>query len=55
MRFMKALFIEHDYVSLGGPIWRAFEKRGYEVHRFLIVPQEKYHEPNVRVEFPNFA
>jgi len=55
MRFMKALFIEHDYVSLGGPIWRAFEKRGYEVHRFLIVPQEKYHEPNVTVEFPNFA
>ena len=24
----RALFIEHDHVSLGGPIWRAFEARG---------------------------
>jgi len=36
---MRALFIEHDYVSLGGPVWRAFKKRGYEIERFLIVPK----------------
>ncbi|NDF57344.1 MAG: aminotransferase, partial [Actinobacteria bacterium] len=28
---MRALFIEHDHVSKGGPIWRAFEKHGYEI------------------------
>ena len=50
----RALFIEHDYVSLGGPVWRAFEKRGYEIERFLIVPKDKFYEPNVVVEFPDF-
>jgi len=50
----RALFIEHDYVSLGGPVWRAFEKRGYQIERFLIVPKDKFHEPNVVVEFPDF-
>jgi GMP synthase-like glutamine amidotransferase len=50
----RALFIEHDYVSLGGPVWRAFKKRGYEIERFLIVPKDKYHTPNVVVEFPDF-
>jgi GMP synthase-like glutamine amidotransferase len=52
---MRALFIEHDHVSLGGPIWRAFEARGYEIERFLIIPEEKYSTPNVTVEFPDFS
>ena len=51
---MRALFIEHDHVSLGGPIWRAFEKHGYEIERFLIVPEGKYATPNLEVTFPNF-
>jgi GMP synthase-like glutamine amidotransferase len=51
----KALFIEHDHVSLGGPIWRAFEARGYSIERFLVVPESSYHSPNVTVTFPNFA
>ena len=52
---MRALFIEHDHVSLGGPIWRAFEKHGYEIERFCIVPEDKFSTPNVSVEFPNFS
>ena len=52
---MRALFIEHDHVSLGGPIWRAFEKHGYEIERFCIVPADKFSTPNVSVEFPNFS
>jgi GMP synthase-like glutamine amidotransferase len=51
---MRALFIEHDHVSLGGPIWRAFEKHGYEIERFLIVPESNYSNPNIEVTFPNF-
>ena len=52
---MRALFIEHDHVSLGGPIWRAFEKNGYEIVRFLVVPESDYAKPNLQVSFPNFA
>jgi GMP synthase-like glutamine amidotransferase len=52
---MRALFIEHDHVSLGGPIWRAFEKHGYEIERFSVVPEDKFATPNVTVDFPNFS
>ena len=51
---MRALFIEHDHVSLGGPIWRSLEKHGYEIERFLIVPEENFSTPNVHANFPNF-
>ena len=51
---MRALFIEHDHISLGGPIWRSLEKHGYEIERFLIVPKANYDSPNVTTTFPNF-
>jgi GMP synthase-like glutamine amidotransferase len=51
---MRALFIEHDHISLGGPIWRSLEKHGYEIERFLIVPEENHDSPNVTTTFPNF-
>ena len=51
---MRALFIEHDHISLGGPIWRSLEKHGYEIERFLIVPQSDYDSPNITITFPNF-
>ena len=52
---MRALFIEHDHVSLGGPIWRAFEKYGYEIERFLVISESDSANPNINVTFPNFA
>ena len=52
---MRALFIEHDHVSKGGPIWRAFEKHGYAIERFLVVPEKDYAAPNIEVSFPNFS
>ncbi len=51
---MRALFIEHDHISLGGPNWLSLEKHGYEIERFLIVPEENYISPNVTTTFPNF-
>ena len=51
---MRALFIEHDHISLGGPIWRSLEKHGYEIKRFLIVPESNYDSPNITTTFPNF-
>ena len=50
----RALFIEHDPASPGGPVWRQFEKRGYEIVRFNIVSRENYTSPNVSVTFPDF-
>jgi GMP synthase-like glutamine amidotransferase len=52
---VRALFIEHDHVSKGGPIWRAFEKHGYEIERFLVVPEKDYAAPNIEAAFPNFS
>jgi len=52
---VRALFIEHDHVSLGGPIWRAFEKHGYEIERFLVISESDSANPNINVTFPNFA
>lgn len=52
---MRVLFIEHDHVSEGGPIWAQFEKRGYEIVRFLIVAQERYQTPNVTVAWPDLS
>jgi GMP synthase-like glutamine amidotransferase len=49
---MRALFIEHDHVSIGGPIWRAFEKHGYQIERFQVVPESDYYQPNVPANFP---
>ena len=51
---MRVLFIEHDHISLGGPIWRSLEKHWYEIERFLIVPESNYDNPNIEVIFPNF-
>ena len=52
---MRALFIEHHDKALAGPIWRAFESRGYEIERFLVVPDDQSETPNVTVEFPDFS
>lgn len=52
-RKKRALFIEHDHVSEGGPIWAQFEKRGYEITRFNIVSETEFGAPNVAVQWPD--
>ena len=49
----RVIFIEHDHVSAGGPIWAQFERRGYEITRFIIVDEEHAKTPNVTPEWPN--
>ena len=51
----RALFIEHDHVTLSGPLWRAFKNRGYEVVRMPVVKAENFETPNVQVEWPDFS
>ncbi len=52
-RPLRALFIEHDPVSPGGQVWHRFQQRGYEIVRFNIVPPDRFHSPNVSVQFPD--
>lgn len=49
----RVLFIEHDHVSEGGPVWAQFEKRGYEITRFNIVSEPHFNQPNVSVVWPD--
>ena len=49
----RVIFIEHDHVSAGGPIWKQFEKRGYEISRFIIVDEEHAKTPNVTPDWPD--
>ena len=51
----RALFIEHDHVTLSGPLWRAFKNRGYEVVRMPVVKAENFETPNVQVDWPDFS
>ena len=52
---MRALFIQHDHASPAGPVAERFEQRGYTVEYFQVVPEDRYDEPNVTVEFPDFS
>lgn len=47
------LFIEHDHVSEGGPVWAQFTKRGYDITRFHIVSEANFNKPNVSVVWPD--
>ncbi len=49
----RIIFIEHDHVSAGGPVWAQFERRGYEISRFTIVDEENAKTPNVSPEWPD--
>jgi GMP synthase-like glutamine amidotransferase len=49
----RVIFIEHDHVSDGGPIWAQFERRGYEITRFIIVDEENAKTPNVTPDWPD--
>ncbi len=50
---MKALFIQHDHVSPTGPVGERFRFHGFETEEILVVPEQKFGEPNVHFEFPN--
>ena len=47
---MKALVVQHDHLSPTGPVGRRLEHHGFEITEFLVVPEEKFYEPNVQVE-----
>ena len=49
----RVIFIEHDHVSEGGPIWLQFQRRSFEITRFVIVNEENARTPNVSPVWPD--
>lgn len=50
---MRVLFLEHDHVSPAGPLAERFAQRGYDVVEQVLVPPERFYEPNVHFTFPD--
>jgi len=51
----RVLFIQHDHVSPAGPIAERFVDLGYSEHYFTVVPAERFHDPSVVVQWPDFT
>ncbi len=48
-----ALLIEHDAYTRPGLIGRALERRGFSIERRLVVPEDRFHSPDVEHDFPD--
>jgi len=51
----RALVIQHDHVSPPGFVGERLEQRGYELTLFNVVPEPRFHDPGVTVEYPDFT
>lgn len=49
----RVLFMQHDHLSPPGPVAQRFAHRGYEVHEQVVVPRDKFREPNQPFTFPD--
>jgi GMP synthase-like glutamine amidotransferase len=52
---MELLVIQHDHASPLGPVADRFEERGYRPSLHLVVPEERFLEPGVETDFPDFT
>ncbi len=50
---MRVLIVQHDHVSPPGPVAERFSQRGYDVVQTVVVPPERFHEPNIHFAFPD--
>lgn len=50
---MRALFIQQDHVSPVGPMGERFAQRGFDVVEMGVVPEDRFHQPDVEVDFPD--
>jgi GMP synthase-like glutamine amidotransferase len=49
----RVLFVRHDHVSPTGHVGEAFADLGYEVESVLVVPEDRFHAPDVTVDLPD--
>ncbi len=52
---MQLLVIQHDHASPLGPVAERFVERGYEPTLHLIVPEDRFLDPGVEPDFPDFT
>ncbi|WP_439680028.1 type 1 glutamine amidotransferase [Embleya sp. MST-111070] len=50
---MRALIIRHDHPSHAGFVGVRLAERGFESHDVTVVPDERFHSPDVRFAFPS--
>lgn len=51
----RVLIVQHDHVSPPGPVGERFGEHGYEVVPHLVVTEDRFAEPGVDAEFPDFT
>jgi GMP synthase-like glutamine amidotransferase len=49
---VRVLFVKQDHASPGGLIADAFDALGWDVSELVVVPEARYHSPDVPVTFP---
>jgi GMP synthase-like glutamine amidotransferase len=52
---LRLLVIQHDHASPLGPVAERFAERGYDATSHLVVPADRFHDPGVETEFPDFT
>lgn len=50
---VRALVIGHDHIGDPGYVGRVLEADGWSLHRFTVVPEHRFHAPDVDVRFPD--
>jgi GMP synthase-like glutamine amidotransferase len=52
---VRVLFVKQDHCSPSGLIGDGFAAAGWEVSEMVVVPESRYHSPDVAVTFPSAA
>jgi len=50
---MRVLFVQHDHVSPVGPVGARFAHHGFDLEELLVVPEDRFGEPGVVIDFPD--
>jgi len=52
---VRVLFVKQDHCSPGGLIGDGFTAAGWDVSEMVVVPESRYHSPDVAATFPSAA
>jgi GMP synthase-like glutamine amidotransferase len=52
---VRVLFVKQDHCSPGGLIGDGFAAAGWDMSELVVVPESRYHSPDVAVTFPSAA
>lgn len=52
---MRVLFVKQDHASPSGLVGDAFTSLGWDASELIVVPESRYHSPDVQVVFPSAA